>query len=209
MTMNSTSMAGRIRNMVARATILLVNASSRVQRLQARLLGDEVGDSLEYFEHYGFTSNPHPGLEAAVLFMGGSRDHGIIVGVADRTFRIKGLKSGEVAIYTDEGDSIVLKRERNMEVTTLHLTINAGEDATVNTQKYTVNASQGVEYNTPSFGLGGEGGCKASIAANLAITGDTQQTGSIASTGDQVAAGISQTGHTHKGDSGGMTGAPL
>ncbi|MEG2173150.1 MAG: phage baseplate assembly protein V [Desulfovibrionaceae bacterium] len=201
-------MSTRIRNMVARATILLVNAGARVQSLQARLLGNEVGDSLEYFEHYGFTSNPHAGLEAAVLFMGGSRDHGIIVGVADRKFRIKGLKSGEVAIYTDEGDKILLQRDRKMTVETLHLTINAHEDASVNTKNYTVNASTGVTYNTPSFVLGGQGGCAAALQANVSIKGDTQQQGTITSTGDQVAGGKSTMHHTHTGDSGGITGEP-
>ena len=203
------SMNTRLRNLFARGTLLLVNAAARVQKIQARLLGDEVGDNLEYFEHYGLTSNPPSGLEAAVFFVGGSRDHGVVVGVADRQFRIKGLKSGEVALYTDEGDKIELLRDRKMRVTTLHLTIDAQEDATVNTRAYTVNASSGVVYNTPSYQLGGGNGCAATINANMSITGNTTQNGSIVSTGDQVAAGVSTAHHTHTGDSGGTTGEPL
>lgn len=202
------SMNTRLRNLFARGTLLLVNAAARVQKIQARLLGDEVGDNLEYFEHYGLTSNPPSGLEAAVFFVGGSRDHGVVVGVADRQFRIKGLKSGEVALYTDEGDKIELLRDRKMRVTTLHLTIDAQEDATVNTKAYTINASSGVVYNTPSYKLGGGNGCAATIDANMSITGDTTQNGSIVSTGDQVAAGVSTAHHTHTGDSGGTTGEP-
>lgn len=203
------SMNTRLRNLFARGTLLLVNAAARVQKIQARLLGDEVGDNLEYFEHYGLTSNPPSGLEAAVFFVGGSRDHGVVVGVADRQFRIKGLKSGEVALYTDEGDKIELLRDRKMRVTTLHLTIDAQEDATVNTKAYTVNASSGVVYNTPSYKLGGGDGCAATINANMSITGNTTQDGSIVSTGDQVAAGVRTAHHTHTGDSGGTTGEPL
>ena len=46
----------------------------------------------------------------------------------------------------------------DMKVKTLHLEIDADEDATITTKKYTVNASEGVAYNTPSYQLGSEGG---------------------------------------------------
>ena len=96
-----------------------------------------------------------------------------------------------------------------MRVKTLHLEIDADEDATITTKKYTVNASEGVAYNTPSYQLGSEGGgCAAQMNANLAIKGNTKQDGTITSTGDQVAAGVSTAHHTHPGDSGGTTGAP-
>lgn len=199
----------RVRNLFARATILLVNAAAKVQRVQGRLLGGEVGDSLEYFEHYGLTTHPLPGLEAAVIFVGGSRDHGVVIGVADRKFRIKGLKPGEVALYTDEGDTLLLKRDRHMEINTVHLAINAEKDVSIVTESYTVNASQGVRYNTPTYTLGGgDGGCAASITANMRVDGDIESTGGIESAGDQVAGGISQIGHTHVGCQGGSTGAP-
>ena len=44
--------------------------------------------------------------------------------------------------------------------------------------------------------------------ADMAIKGNTQQDGTITSTGDQVAAGVSTAHHTHPGDSGGTTGEP-
>uniref|UniRef100_A0A6H1ZCY5 Putative baseplate assembly protein n=1 Tax=viral metagenome TaxID=1070528 RepID=A0A6H1ZCY5_9ZZZZ len=49
------------------------------------------------------------------------------------------------------------------------------------------------------------------IKADTAVNIDTPvitQTGRIESQGDQIAAGISQTGHIHPGDSGGNTGGP-
>ncbi|MDE7372155.1 MAG: phage baseplate assembly protein V, partial [Desulfovibrio sp.] len=79
----------------------------------------------------------------------------------------------------------------------------------VETKIYTVKASQGVRYDTPAFALGGEGGCAASIEANMAIHGDTTQEGAITATGDVQGRGISLAGHTHPGDSGGTTGEPL
>ena len=96
-----------------------------------------------------------------------------------------------------------------MEIETLHLTIHAQEDATVETKTYTVKATQGVTYETPSFGLGGgSGGCTADIAADMAITGNTTQHGTITASGDVTAEGISTAHHTHPGDSGGSTGEP-
>ncbi|MGF6392173.1 phage baseplate assembly protein V [Pseudomonas plecoglossicida] len=112
--------------MIARGTVALATAGSMLQTLQMRLTADEVKDDLEHFEPYGFTSNPKPGAEGVALFLGGDRSHGVVVCVADRRFRLKGLQSGEVAIYTDEGDTFVFKRGRVVELETMTLKVKAG-----------------------------------------------------------------------------------
>lgn len=198
----------RMATLIGRAVLHAVNAAPGCQTLQVMILADEAQTDVEHMEPYGYTSNPPAGAEGVILNVAGQRGAAVALNFGNRNFRIAGLKSGEVAIYTDEGDKIVLKRDRNIEVETLHLKITAQEDVTVNTKTYSVNASAGVNYNTPSFSLGGEGGCKANLNANLVITGNTSQQGSVTTSGDQVAGGISQTGHTHPGDSGGTTGAP-
>ncbi|WP_431477838.1 phage baseplate assembly protein domain-containing protein [Massilia eburnea] len=58
----------------------------------------------------GFTSVPKPGAEGVVVFVGGNRDHGLVIAVEDRRFRLKGLASGEVAIYDDQGQKVHLTR---------------------------------------------------------------------------------------------------
>ncbi|MNN70592.1 Bacteriophage Mu Gp45 protein [compost metagenome] len=45
--------------------------------------------------------------------------------VADRQFRLQGLESGEVALYTDEGDFLHFKRGRVIELETLTLKVKA------------------------------------------------------------------------------------
>ncbi|MFV3379610.1 phage baseplate assembly protein V [Pseudomonas sp. NY15354] len=112
--------------MIARGTVALATAGSMLQTLQMRLTAGEVKDGLEHFEPYGFTSNPKPGAEGVALFLGGDRSHGVVVCVADRRFRLKGLQSGEVAIYTDEGDTFVFKRGRVVELETMTLKVKAG-----------------------------------------------------------------------------------
>ncbi|WJM94971.1 phage baseplate assembly protein V [Pseudomonas defluvii] len=114
-----------LKQILARGVVTLVKATSKLQSLQMRLLAGEVKDGMEHFEPYGFTSNAHPGAEGIALFVGGDRSHGVVVCVADRQFRLRGLKSGEVALYTDEGDRLHFKRGRVIEVETLTLKVKA------------------------------------------------------------------------------------
>ena len=198
----------RIATLVSRAVLAAVNAAPGCQTLQVTILADEPQVDVEHMEPYGFTSNPPAGAEGVILNVAGQRGAAVGLNFGNRSVRVTGLKSGEVGIFTDEGDKITLKRDRHMEVETLHLLVKAEEDIAMETKTYTVKASGGVAYQTPSYQLGGTGGCAAAISANMAITGNTTQNGSITSTGDQMAGGISQTGHTHPGCQGGSTGAP-
>ncbi|GKG94188.1 baseplate assembly protein [Desulfovibrionaceae bacterium] len=198
----------RIATLVSRAVLAAVNAAPGCQTLQVTILADEPQVDVEHMEPYGFTSNPPAGAEGVILNVAGQRGAAVGLNFGNRSVRVTGLKSGEVCIFTDEGDKITLKRDRHMEVETLHLLVKAEEDIAMETKTYTVKASGGVAYQTPSYQLGGTGGCAAAISANMAITGNTTQNGSITSTGDQMAGGISQTGHTHPGCQGGSTGAP-
>lgn len=116
-----------LKQILARGVVTLVKATSKLQSLQMRLLAGEVKDGLEHFEPYGFTSNAHPGAEGIALFVGGDRSHGVVVCVADRQFRLQGLESGEVALYTDEGDYLHFKRGRVIEVETLTLKVKADD----------------------------------------------------------------------------------
>lgn len=123
----------RVRLTIGRALVRLVNDGSGIQTAQVSLMGNETRDKLERFQEYGFTSVPKAGAEAAVVFVGGCRDHGIIVAIDDRRVRLKGLAEGEVAIYTDEGDSIILKRGNNIEINTATLTVKASDKVRMET----------------------------------------------------------------------------
>lgn len=99
-----------VANMVARGSVALANAATKMQTLQLRLLSGEVKDGVEHFEPYGFTSCPKPGAEALVLFLGGDRSHGVAVAVGDRRYRLVGLDEGEVALFDDLGHKVHLTR---------------------------------------------------------------------------------------------------
>lgn len=107
----------RIFMVVSRAVLEAVKDTDGIQTNKLCLLAEEIRDGLERFQNYGFTSHPKVGAEAVAVFPGGDREHGIIIAVDDRRFRLTELVEGEVAMYTDEaGHKIVLKRGGKFEI---------------------------------------------------------------------------------------------
>ncbi|MCM1512605.1 MAG: phage baseplate assembly protein V [Oxalobacter formigenes] len=81
-----------------------------MQAAQVAMLAGETAE-LPYIERYGFTSCPKPGAEGVALFFDGDRSHGVILCLADRRYRLTSLKSGEVALYDDIGQSVLLGKD--------------------------------------------------------------------------------------------------
>ena len=183
--------------MFARGVLTGVQDGGGLQTAQATLLEDEIRDGLERVQNYGFTSHPLGGAEAVVAFMGGNRDHGIILTVDDRRYRLS-LEAGEVAIYTDEEDYIKLKRNNNIEVKTKHLVVNAEEDYTVTTKKFTVNAETSIEMTSAQTGIKSD---SLAIASKNGGDAEASLQGSLLATGDLKAngGGVSLRAHTHHG----------
>ncbi len=101
-----------IGGMLARAVVHLMKTDGALQVLQIEMLVGELKDGIEYVEPYGYTSTaPKDGREAVAAFIQGDRSNGIVLVVANRRYRLKGLKEGEVAIYDDTGQKIVLQRD--------------------------------------------------------------------------------------------------
>lgn len=101
-------LARKVGNMLARGAVTLVNAAGKLQTLQVSLLADELKDTVDHLEPYGFTSNPPVGSEVLVCFIEGDRSHGVAIAAADRRYRVQNLQSGDVAIYDARGAVIKL-----------------------------------------------------------------------------------------------------
>lgn len=183
-----------------RAVLTRVNSAGQVQTVQARgLAGEQIQDN-ELFQHYGFTSNPLPGTMAVILPLGGKTSHGVIIATENAAYRLTGLESGEVALYTDEGAKIVLKRGRIIDVecdtyrvTCKQYVVNAEKKADFNTPM--VTASQQVTAQNKITGNGGmaiQGGAGTTFEGNIGQTG-----GNYTTDGDVKAGAISLTGHHH------------
>lgn len=131
----------KVMMMVSRAVISSTNDQNGIQTIKSTLNRDEVRDGIQRVQEYGFSSRPKPGAEALIVFVGGNRDHGVIVATDDRRYRIKSMSEGEVAIYTDEGDVIHLKRGRKMEISTTELTISAPSAVNITTAQLSVSGN--------------------------------------------------------------------
>lgn len=190
------SMQRRVMLTVGRCVIRAVGDSSKMQSVQAELLKGELRDNLERFQQYGYTSVPLPGAEGVAVFVGGNRDHGLVVCVDDRRYRLKDLQAGEVAIYTDEGDKIHLKRNNEIEVTTKTLKIVC--------ETATVEASEKVTLDTPETEITGN----LTVGGNVNTAGDSASAGQVSDVnGSMQEIRTVYNGHKHT-ETGSLTQVP-
>lgn len=106
----------RIGALMKRGVWLRREADEGLRKGQVSLLANETRRGLEHLEPYGFTSEPLQGAEAFVSAVRGQEDHGLILFVADRRWRLRGLEPGEVALYDDRGSCVILHRDGSIEV---------------------------------------------------------------------------------------------
>lgn len=126
-----------LKSMLVRGTVIMADAARKLQTLQVRLTAGEIKDGAEHFEAYGFTSHPLAEAEVLTAFLGGDRSHAVVLVASDRRYRIKELKPGEVAIYTDEGDKVHFKRGRIIDIETETLNIKATNSVNFDTPTIT------------------------------------------------------------------------
>lgn len=116
---------GRVRLMIARAIVRLVDDTPMAQALQIDLLADEQQDAVERLQNYGLTAVPHAGAEALVACVGGLRSHAVVIAVEDRRYRVTGLQTGEVALYDDLGNMVKLGRDELAITAVTRITVTA------------------------------------------------------------------------------------
>jgi len=100
-----------IRGLILRALVRAVDSAPLRQLLSLVIHADEdEPGSVDHWEPYGLTARPHAGAEALTLAVGGAADGIAVICVGDRRYRIRGLATGEVALYDDLGQSVILTR---------------------------------------------------------------------------------------------------
>jgi phage baseplate assembly protein V len=114
----------RVMLMVGRAVLTVVDDGPKMQEAQVSLLEGEVRDGVEHMQAYGFTSVPLAGAEGLVTFIGGNRDHGVIVATDDRRYRPTAWEAGEVGLYDHLGKFIRLRENGDIHVSGTRLVID-------------------------------------------------------------------------------------
>lgn len=150
-------LSSRIRLLVGRCVLSAVNDSSGIQEMQAQVLAGETREGLERVQDYGITSVPLPGAEGVALFVGGNRDHGFVIKVDDRRYRIHPLEQGEVALYTvddqeDHGHRIVLKRGGVVEVQGDILNLRGETRVRISGDEVEIHADTRLETDVAGYG---------------------------------------------------------
>lgn len=161
-----------------RGVINIVKAAGQVQLIQAAAMSGEKLQDAEYFQHYGFTSNPPAGSMAIVLPIGGKSAHAIVIATEHGASRIKNLASGETAIYTLNGDKIIIHLDGTIEV----------------------DASTKVQITSPLVNMSGNLTVTGSIVANGDISDH--------STNSMAGMRNTYNTHTHNDPQGGTVAAP-
>lgn len=74
--------------------------SGAVQTVQVRLQPDNaVRDASKVVQLYGFSSSMPVGSDVIMLFLGGDRSSGVVIGTANQTARKRNQKPGEVSVH--------------------------------------------------------------------------------------------------------------
>lgn len=133
-------------------TILSSVTEGVIKRFSGKGRPGETFTDREVFQHYGLTSRPLEGAEGILLKQGNNI---ILIASDDRRYRIA-ISDGEVALYTDEGDHIHMKRGRLIEVVTDTLKITAGTKVEMTTPLVEMIASSKVLMDTPLVETSGE-----------------------------------------------------
>ncbi|EKC7218790.1 phage baseplate assembly protein V [Salmonella enterica] len=198
------------------------DSAAAVQRIQAQGIGNENLRGVELFQQYGFTSHPLPGTMGIVLPLGGVSSHSIVIATEHGAYRLQSLKPGEVALYTDEGAKIVLRRGKLIEadcetfrVNCTGLEVNC-KQAAVNCDTFATTANDSATFTTPELStskkltaqglISGNGGMSVKGGEGSRFEGNLNQTGgSFKTDGDVSTAKTSLNHHKH---SGGHNGAP-
>ncbi len=138
----------KVMGIVVRGILEATKDGQGIQLVKTTLLAGETREDMERAQNYGLTSHAPDGSEVTALFVSGNREHGIIITCENRTFRLKSLAKGEVALYTDEGDKIHFKRGNVIDVDCNTLELGRGTlEKIVNGETF-----QGLFNAHPHFG---------------------------------------------------------
>lgn len=101
--------ADKMRGMVRRVTLKNVRDDGETQRASVEVADGIWRDDVEIMQPYGFASHvPEDGALALVLAVGGDEGDLVVLPIGNPSKRMGGLKAGEVGVYNEHGDRLVM-----------------------------------------------------------------------------------------------------
>ena len=74
-------------------------------------------DNVPVLQIHGLASHAAVNADAMAVFIGGDRSNPVIVATGDQAMRLRGLKSGEVALYDGRGNVVKLADDGTIQIT--------------------------------------------------------------------------------------------
>lgn len=107
----------KLRLIVGRCIITAVRQDKGGELADIELLAGEVRRNVEFLQQFGFSSRPDGDVSGLALFVGGSRENGVVVGSKGNASNMNiDLAPGEVAVHSPFGSSIVLKKDGSIDL---------------------------------------------------------------------------------------------
>jgi phage baseplate assembly protein V len=107
----------RVKTAIGKALIKAVTDTDEIQLVKIAGISGEVQDGIERIQNYGMSSNPPVDSEAVAVCVGGSKDHTVVLAADSGAYRVTGLATGEVVVYSQFGQEILLKTDGSVEIT--------------------------------------------------------------------------------------------
>ena len=105
----------KLRLMVGRCVISASRYKNGELLADIDLVAGERRRNVEFLQQFGFSSRPKGDVEGVALFVGGSRDNGVVIATRGEC---PDLEEGEVRMHSPFGSSITLKKDGSVELAT-------------------------------------------------------------------------------------------
>lgn len=147
----------RVRLMITRAVLSTISDGEGIQVVQIKTLATRTADGAERFQNYAFTSVPLPGAEGILAAVMGNFDHGIVIAMDDRRYRVKDLQPGEAAMYTHKDKEahkhrIIFKNDGSIEVLAKNITVKATETTRIEGDSVVIHAASMFKFDVNGQG---------------------------------------------------------
>lgn len=157
------SLVQKLRHSSGLGEVKMTDDSKDTQEAQITGYGGFARDRARRYETYGISIRPLKGAGVLWQFVGWISGHVAILAYPEPRYRKKNLQEGEVCLYTDEGDYILLSRGRIIKVV-------AGTEIDVTAPTVVVTASTKIKLDSPAIEFTGDVTIDKTLTVSKAVT---------------------------------------